>query len=164
MLPSQSVRFEQAPRMQRLRFVRSSRSLVQSISTSGPRRIVYQASASYSSAHFSKPSPTKPLAWKDRRLRSGSRRRRSSKSSNVPRALALFRVFSTHAFTRTSSGWIFEGKMHMRLASGGKRLRLFRDSEKMTMSPSTRFLPGTLAAPSPYESLYSTQPLCPPHM
>jgi hypothetical protein len=60
-------------------------------------------------------------------------------------SLQLFYVFSSHAFARTSAGWIHEQKMHRLLCSGGAPAPIFRDGQEMGMSPSTNLLPGTVA-------------------
>ncbi|KAF6750801.1 hypothetical protein DFP72DRAFT_969135 [Ephemerocybe angulata] len=61
-------------------------------------------------------------------------------------ALALFRTFSKHSYTRTTAGWGYEQLVHKRLCRPGEALSISRAGSTMgkhSMHPSTNLLPGT---------------------
>jgi hypothetical protein len=61
------------------------------------------------------------------------------------RYLDLFCTLSSHALTRTATGWAHEKLMHERLVVGGGALIIFQGTTESVMQPSRRLLPGTLA-------------------
>ena len=60
-------------------------------------------------------------------------------------SVKLFKALSSHSFTRTAAGWLYEIQLHTYLSGGNAALPIFRDSTKAILQPSTHLLPGTLA-------------------
>ena len=60
-------------------------------------------------------------------------------------SLRLFTSLSSHSFTRTAAGWLYETQVHAYLSGDHTALRIFQDSTEGILRPSTRLLPGTLA-------------------
>jgi len=61
------------------------------------------------------------------------------------RALELFQALSSHALTRTATGWRHEMEVHRRLCTDGAALHISRSDVTMEILPSTNLLPGTVS-------------------
>jgi len=59
-------------------------------------------------------------------------------------SMKLFQALSSHSFTRTAAGWIYEIQVHKYLSGNHTALKLFRGVTEGSLRPSTRLLPGTL--------------------
>ena len=60
-------------------------------------------------------------------------------------SLMLFNALSSHSFTRTAAGWLYEKQLHAYLSGDNAALKIFRGSTEGMLRPSTHLLPSTLA-------------------